>query len=203
MHAERSKYLVCSGLLILLVLGAGCTYRTLYFERPIASEDTYVDRYLIRPRVFSYKELEQHPTVPNLKGFSVSIRIEDTEVVPSPEDWRQDTALIDSLADAFLAQVSSVFAVDSLVLHQMPGESERILLIHDGQGFSPRRDYYFTLQFGTIDIPSTTTWLRIVLHVSRTRAAESRVLDSVVWSMRKIEREAKGLKGMRDNIQGY
>jgi hypothetical protein len=186
----------------ILVLVTGCTYRSLYFERTDLTEQHF-DQYLVRPRVFSHKETTDQAVALNHKGFNVSVRIEDTLMVASDDEWRQDAKVVDSLSQAFLKQVNDAFVVDSLVLYQLPEGSDRILLIHDGKSYSPRRDSFLTLQYGVIEIPPVTTGLRIVLYVTRPGDSGSVTSDSLLWSMNKIDEEGKGFRGLRDNAMGY
>lgn len=187
---------------ILVLLATGCTYRSLYFQ-PTGTVDQHFDEYRVRPRVFSHRESEEKLEALASRGFSVSVRIEDTTAQPLDEAWPAQPRVVDSMANAFLEQVSSRLQVDSLVLHPTPEDSERILLIHDGKSFTPRREAYFTLQFGNIGIPEAASSLRMVLHVSRLIGSGTPTADSAVWSLDRIEHEGKGVQLGRTNIHGY
>jgi len=134
----------------------------------------------------------------------VSVRVEDAASQTTGVSWQSEQATIDSLADAFLDSVAAVFIVDSLVLHQTPDDNERILLSPDCDNFAPRREDYFTLRFGNVDIPLETARMRVVLHVTQPGSSESKAApDSAVWLMERVESEFRGLMVFRNNVRGY
>jgi len=185
--------------LLTLVLGA-CTYSSLYFVR-VDTKETRLDRFRLLPRVFAYKETAGTPEGPRTNLYSVTVRVEDTTAELEEHDWRLDPATVDSLADAFFDEVGSVFTVDSLLLHQLPAAPERIFLEHDRSNYSPRHQDYFTLKFGQTDIARQTGTLRVVLHVTRTGPPAG--ADSVVWLMRRVEKQGRGLSAFQDDVEGY
>jgi len=190
--------------MLLLVGGAGCSYfHTMYFERMDRGE-VRIDRFRLTPRIFAYQDLKCPGDTPEDRDFVVSIRVEDIRSHTINYTWQAEQVTIDSLADDFLREVSSVFIVDSLVFHQTPHADERILMFPDQANFSPRREDFFTLQFGYADIPLETTRLRVVLHVSRLGPSNPRPSpDSAVWLMNRVEIHDRGLNMFRDNMRGY
>ena len=74
----------------------------------------------------------------------------------------------------------------------------------DRDNFAPRREDYFTLRFGNVDIPMETVRMRVVLHVTRPGSSKSETApDSAVWLMERVESELRGLMFFRDNVRGY
>lgn len=189
---------------LLLTASVGCSYYyNRYFERADLNE-VRIDRFRLMPRIFAFQD--KKGVYEQLKDydFVVSVRVEDATSQTTGVSWQAEQATIDSLTDAFLDSVAAVFVVDSLVFHQTPDDNERILLSPDRDNFAPRREDYFTLRFGNVNIPLETVRMRVVLHVTRPGSSESETApDSAVWAMERVESELRGLMAFRDNARGY
>jgi len=167
---------------LLMLLLSACTYSSLYFVR-IDTEETRLDGFRLKPRLFAFKEQKGAQQGLKKNRYSVTVRVEDAASKIDDDDWQMEPSVVDSLADRFLGRVTGVFVADSLVLHQIPAESGRILLIPDRVNYAPRREDYLTLKFGETDIPRPT--------------------DTLVWLMERVEEEEQGLTVFRDNVEGY
>jgi hypothetical protein len=186
-----------------LVMATGCTYyHSLYFERSNKT-DVRIDRFRVTPRIFAYQDQKSSSKMLEPEPFSVTVRVEVLDYDGKPESWKAGQDVIDSVSDEFLAEAAEVFTVDSLVLHQIGPENEQFLLIHDRDNLSPRRENYFTLRFGNIDLPPTTKRLRTVLHYSRHHDSGETVQDSVFWVNNRVMKSRQGIKLGRDTVRGY
>jgi len=196
------NHTVVAALITVLAVGmCSCiTYRSSYFvpsnERPV-----FIDRFRLTPRVFAFKE-SRVTSERVIKGaYSITIRVQDSTTDLEHYEWRLTEQQTDSLADRFLQQVSAVFVVDSLLLHEIPGEPRPMVLLPDTKSYAPRRENFLTLKFGEITLPREAMRLRAVLHV--TRPGLPLTADSAVFQLGRIELEDRGLLMFDNQTQGY
>ncbi len=189
--------------LIPAVLLSGCgNFHSLYFVRSDRTE-TRIDRYRLTPRIFAYQEMQTTSKTAHLQPFAVTVRVDDVVSEPALESWRVGQDVINSASDGFLARAREVFVVDSFALHQVDTDNERLVLIPDSANFTPRRENYFTLRFGDIELPPETGRLRAVLHYARVDDADIPVGDSVVWTTDLVKTSRRGVRLGASTIRGY
>ena len=197
--ATDVRFVLCAAALLAGL--AGCaTFRSNYFT--LTEDDaTTIDRFRLTPRIFAFKEARVSYTQARAAKHFVTLRIEDPTIESNDESWRQSSEQISGLADGFLRTVTDIFVIDSLVLHETPGDGESRALLPDRSNYSPRRENYLTFRFGQIDFPATTVRLRAVLHF--TRAGDPPAADSVVYQMWRVALEERGLLMFESHTQGY
>jgi len=188
------------GMMVLVCLGCSY-YQSRYFEL-YAAEEARIAQFNLAPRIFACQDEKILLGDTACDNYSVSIRVREGTGETDAESWQQDMATVDSLSDAFFNKVAEVFRADSLLLEASKG-SEAILLHAETDRYLPRRHNYFTLRFGSIDIPSGTGQLRMVLHVSRRGESGRYAPDSVIWHMAPIDTTEYGLYMFRANVRGY
>jgi hypothetical protein len=186
-------------LAILFAAGGCATFHDLYFERT-TPEDSYFDGYRLGLRIFAFQEKRVAAVAPDSSDFVVSVRIVSPDSDRDRGEWSEQAATVDSLAEAFLRSVRAAFAVDSLVFYQTPPGAEPIVLNHDRENFTPRRDDYLTLRFGRTEIPLETQQIRAVMYVTHSGGD---AVDSVVWPMQRVDKFERGISVFRSGIQGY
>jgi hypothetical protein len=186
--------------LALVSLCACSTFHTRYFQR-LDSSEIRLGGFRLLPRVFAYQD-EKSGSERVLKGvFTVTMRVEDAASAIGDYEWQLGQAATDSLAEEFLQEVTDEFIVDSLMLHQIPGQDLPIRMMPDLFNYAPRREDFLTLHFGEAEIPILTEGLRVVLHV--TLPGPLPVADSAIFMMTRVEREDRGLMMFKDNVHGY
>jgi len=199
-HCGLTSALLALSALILVCLCACSTFHTRYFQR-LDSSEVRLGRFRVSPRIFAYQD-EKSVSARVVKGvFTVTMRVEDASSAIGHYEWQEGQSAIDSLAEMFLREVTEEFAVDSLVLHQIPGSRPPIILRPDSVNFSPRRENFLTLHFGETAITPATEGLRVVLRV--TRPGLPPVADSAVFMMVRVESEDRGLMMFKNDVQGY
>jgi hypothetical protein len=188
------------GAAALSIMCACTTFHTRYFQR-IDTSEVRIGRFRLLPRLFAFED-EKSGSARVAKGvFTVTVRVEDTESAIEEYEWQAGQAVIDSLAETFLRDVTDEFVADSLKLHPIPDLGPSLKLIPDTTTCSPRRENFLTLRFGETAIPSSAEGLRVVLHV--THPGLPPTPDSVVFMMARVESEERGLMMFQDKVRGY
>ncbi len=189
-------------LAVAALIQSGCaSFQSRYFRR-YGAQEASIEQYSLAPRIFACQDemVEQGDTT--CDNYSVSIRVVEESRKPVRDAWKQDMATIDSLSEAFFEEVAGVFRTDSLVLRE-EGETESIVLRPETDRYTPRRDNYFTLRFGSTDISLENGQLRVVLHVSRAGEKGHLLPDSIVWLMESIDSTDYGINMFRNSVRGY
>lgn len=185
-----------------VLIQSGCSFfQSRYFQKYHA-EEARIERFSLAPRIFACqnKVIGQNDTT--CDNYFVSIRVQEGSGAPERDAWKQDMAVVDSLSELFFKKVAEVFRADSLVLYG-DDETESMVLQPETDRYTPRRDNYFTLRFGSTDIPVVNGQLRTVLHVSRIGEDGHFLPDSLVWLMESIDTTDYGVLMFRNTVRGY
>ncbi len=181
--------------IFLALFVTGCsTYHTRLFELP-DKQQTCIDQYCLVPRIVAYEYAEDDSNWMDEHGFWISLRVQDKSIdVPRNPNRRDYFAKRDSLADAFKVRITTLFHVDSLVLHSL-SDMVQIPALPDTTRLSPRGIDFVTYQFGRVMIPMETSRLKAVFHYSTHDPAERTTKqDSVMFEMDRIELHRKDVK---------
>ena len=185
-----------------VLVQSGCSlFQSRYFQKYYA-EEARIDQFSLAPRIFACQDesIEQGDTTCN--NYSISVRVQEGSGAPERDAWKQDMVVVDSLSRAFFEKVAEVFRADSLVLFG-DEETESMVLQPETKRYTPQRDNYFTLRFGSTDIPMVNGQLRVVLYVSRAGETDHFLPDSVVWLMESIDTTDYGAYMFRNTVRGY
>jgi len=180
---------------LLLIAVTGCsTYHTRLFELP-EKQQTCIDQYCFVPRIVAYEYAEDDSNWMNEHSFWISLRVQDKSIdVPRNPNTRDYSAKRDSLADTFKEKITTLFHIDSLVLHPLSSE-EQIPALPDTTRLSPRGIDFVTYQFGRVTIPIETSRVKAVFHYStHNPAGRTTEQDSVMFEMDRIELHRKDVR---------
>jgi len=179
----------------LLIVVTGCsTYHTRLFELP-GKQRTCIDQYCFVPRIVAFEHAEEDSNWMNVHGFWISMRVQDKSIdVPNNPNTRDYSTIRDSLANIFKERITTLFHVDSLLLHLL-SSGEQIPARPDTTRFSPRGIDFVTYQFGKVIIPIETSRVKAVFHYStHDPSGRTTEQDSIVFKMDRIESHRKSVR---------
>jgi hypothetical protein len=192
--AARFILLVAHIVLFLAAITGCSTYHTRLFELP-EKQQTCIDQYCFVPRITAYEYAEDKSNWMNEHGFWISLRVQDKSIdVPRNPNRSNYSVKRDSLADIFKERITTLFHVDSLVLHPFSG-GEQIGALPDTSKLFPRGIDFVTYQFGRVIIPIETSRVKAVFHYSTHElAGRTTWQDSVLFEMDRKEVHRKDVR---------
>ena len=202
MNKTELAVVTCLALGAIALACLGCSYYQSRYFRSYAADEARIAQFSLAPRIFACQDEEIVLGDSTCDDYSITIRVREGAGETDADDWHQDPALVDSLSDAFLEKVAGIFRADSLLLVTQSGV-EPIRLYPERDRYVPRRHNYFTLRFGSMDIPLQAGQLRLVLHVSLKNDSDTYLPDSLIWPMTPVDTTDYGLMMFRNNVRGY
>ncbi len=146
------------GILIMVALtAAGCAqFHTRMFATASNSQDIYIDRYRVFPRLVVFKDVFGKKYDVYDHGYWASLKVYDTSVIVNAVPPAQaDPELRSAEGDRFLQTTLSRLSVDSLLIYPYPTEEQFAVPI-DTSRYTPRDVNYLSFNFGKVDIPIET-----------------------------------------------
>jgi hypothetical protein len=185
--------LLCFVLLVLTL--SGCSiYHTRLFDTG-DQQEICVNQICFTPRVVAFDGVMDNAKWIDEHGFWISLRIQDKAVETPDNPLRKNYAATrDSLAELLKERITTIFHVDSLVIHPV-SDGDPIIALPDTTRMEPRGIDFVTYQFGRVTIPLQVDRLKAVFHYSGHAAEESVVArDSVGFQMDRRELHQKEIR---------